>query len=99
MAADIIYLAYRRGDEPDIERFRQQIAERKAFHHEYELYMRSAFEVLKARRPGVMDHLDFEEFELWLADRIRKRGRMRAARRRMEEREADYQQPDDFRPF
>jgi hypothetical protein len=99
MAADIIYLADRRGDEPEIERFRQQIAERKAFHDEYELHMRSAFQVVKARRPGVMDHLRYEEFEEWLADRIMKRGRMRASRRRMEEREKTALESDDFRPF
>jgi hypothetical protein len=99
MAADIIYLAMVREDDPDIDRFRQQIADRKAFHDEYELHMRSAFEVVKRHRPGVMDHMTYEEFEMWLADRVRKRDRMRAARRRMEEREASYLQPDEFRPF
>lgn len=99
MAADIIYLADRREAEPDIERLRQQIADRKRFHDEYELYMRSAFEVVKNRRPGVMDAMNFEEFEEWLADRIKKRGRMRAARRRMEEREKAALEPDEFRPF
>lgn len=42
---EIIYLADRRGDEPDIEQFRQQIADRKAFHDEFELNVRLAFEV------------------------------------------------------
>jgi hypothetical protein len=99
MAAEIIYLAGRRGDEPDIEHFRRQIADRKSFHDEYELHMRSAFEVVKNRHPGVMDALSYEEFEEWLADRIVKRGRMHAARRRMEEKEAQLQNQDDFRPF
>ena len=99
MAADIIYLADRRGDEPDIEHFRQQIADRKAFHDEYELHMRSAFQVVKSRHPGVMDHLDYEEFEDWLADRMKKRGLMRAARQRMEDREKSALEQDDFRPF
>jgi hypothetical protein len=94
MAADIIYLAGRREAEPDIDRFRQQIADRKAFHDDFELHMRSAFEVVKRRRPGVMDAMDFEEFEEWLADRIKKRGRMRAARRRMEEREREMLKSD-----
>ena len=80
--AEIIYLADRRGNEPDIEQFRQPIADQKAFHDEFELNMRLAFEVVKARNPGVMDHMGCEEFEGWWADRIRRPGRMRAARRR-----------------
>jgi hypothetical protein len=99
MAADIIFLADRREGEPDIECFRQQIADRKAFHDEYELHMRSAFEVVKRHRPGIMDDMSYEEFEDWLANRIMKRGRMRAARRRMEETEREVLKPDDFRPF
>ena len=59
--------------------------------------MRSAFEVVKRRHPGVMDALPYEQFEDWLADRIKNRGLMRAARRRMEERELLH--PEDFRPF
>lgn len=97
MAADIIHQADRRESEPDIKEFRQQYADRKAFHDEYELHMRSAFEVMKAHRPGVTDALPYEEFEEWLADRIKKRGLMRAARRRMGERELLH--PEDFRPF
>ena len=95
MAADIIHLADRRESELDIDQFRQQIADRKAFHDEYELHMRSAFEVVKARHPGVMDALRYEEFKEWLADRIKKRGLMRAARRRMEEREREVTQPEN----
>lgn len=99
MAADIIYLANHREAEPDIDRFRQQIADRKAFHDEYELHMRSAFEVVKNRRPGVMDAMDYEEFEELLADRLKKRGMMRAARQRMEDREKSALEPEEFRPF
>jgi len=97
--ADIIYLAEHREAELDIEHFRQQIADRKAFHDEYELHMRSAFEVVKRRHPDVMDAMDYEEFEEWLADRIKKRGKMRAARRRMEDREKAALEPEEFRPF
>ena len=61
--AEIIYLADRRGEELDIEQFRQQIADRRAFHDEFELNMRLASEVVKARNPGAMDHLGSEEFE------------------------------------
>ena len=79
--AEMIYLADRRGHEPHIEQFRQQIAEWKAFHDEFELNMRLAFQVVKARNPGAMDHLSCEELEYWFAGRIKKRSRMRAARR------------------
>jgi hypothetical protein len=53
--------------------------------------MRGAFKSVKAR-PGVMDTLRFEEYEEGPAERIKKCGLMRAASKRMEEREREVPQ-------
>lgn len=82
MAAEIIQLADRRG-QTEADDFQRQMDARKEFHEAFRFEMRAAFERVKGRRIGVMDHLDFEEFEVWVADRILKRKRMRDVRQQM----------------
>src|SRR5690606_36105656 len=66
---------------------RRQMEARREFHDAFRFEMREAFERVKGRRIGVMDHLDYEEFELWVADRVMKRKRMRDVRMKLAERQ------------
>src|SRR5690606_28363192 len=87
MAAEIIQLAERRG-QTEADELRQQRDARREFHEAFRFEMRAAFERVQRRRLCVMDHLGYDEFELWIADRIMKRKRMHDVRQRMLNRQA-----------
>jgi hypothetical protein len=72
MTAETIKLADRRG-QTDVDDFQYQRADRKAFHDAFGIEMQAAFKLVRGRRICAMDRLDYQEFELWVADRIMKR--------------------------
>lgn len=85
--AEIVQLADRRRGDRQLDDFNAMVEARKELHDAFRFEMRAAFERVKGPREGVMDHLTFEEFELWVADRIMKRKRMLDVRQRLQQRQ------------
>ncbi|MHA6643730.1 hypothetical protein [Mesorhizobium sp. A623] len=87
MTAEVIQLADRRDQKAvaDAEDIGRQMADRQEFHDAFRVEMRAAFDRLKGRRHGVMDHLAYHEFEIWVADRIMVRKRMSEGLRKLRE--------------